>query len=153
MSMMPRAVEHIERLINILQTFPFSLAIPTLIWGLSCMSTTFFEPKMTFRNFLTFDLSLSHSSATKHASRNLGSVTLMFCSPFWMASSNGFFDLTSVMVLLLWFNVGDTANIQNSYHIISMKMSNFACKIQLGLQHKQVHYQTQPNTKTIPHFT
>jgi hypothetical protein len=72
----------------------------------------------------------------------------MFCSPFWMASSNGFFDLTSVMILLLWFNARDTANIQNSYHIISMKMSNFACEIQLGLQHKQVDYQTQLNMKT-----
>ena len=94
----PRAL-HYENA-DILQTFPFSLTIPILIGGLSCMSITFFEPKMTFRNFLTFDLSLSHSSATKQAKRNLGSVTLMFCSPFWMASSNGFFDLTSVMILI-----------------------------------------------------
>ena len=108
-SMMPRAMEHIVRLMNSHRTFPFSLTIPILIWGLSCMSITFFEPKMTFRNFLTFDLSLSHSSATKQAKRNLGSVTLMFCSPFWMASSNGFFDLTSVMILI---NRVGHANIQ-----------------------------------------
>ena len=125
-SMMPRAVEHIERLMNILQTFPFSLTNPTLIWGLSCMSITFFEPKMTFKNFLTFVLSLSHSSATKHAKRNLGSVILMNCSPFWIASNNGFFDLTSIMLFSKSFQ--RTCKYTKIRLGHPKKKSNFACK-------------------------
>ena len=29
------------------------------------------------------------------------------------------------------------------------KKSNFACELLLGLQHQQIHYQTQPNMNTI----
>ena len=115
---------------NILQTFPFSLTNPTLIWGLSCMSITFFEPKITFRNFLTFDLSFSHSSATKHAKRNLGSVILMNCSPFWIASNKGFFDLTSIMIFLLLIQCTWTCKYTKNFDRMDLIFCIFTLAIQ-----------------------
>ena len=52
---------------------------------------TIIKIMMRFRTFIKWAMKEQH----------LGSVTLMFCSPFWMASCNGFFDLTSVMVFFI----------------------------------------------------
>jgi hypothetical protein len=67
---------------------------------------TIIKIMMRFRTFIMWAMKEQH----------LGSVTLMFCSPFWMASSNGFFDLTSVMVLFLLIHLSKTAiTLKNCY--------------------------------------
>jgi hypothetical protein len=121
--MMPRAAEHIERLMNSHRTFPFSLTNPTLIWGLSCMSITFFEPKMTFRNFLTFFIVFAFLGyQASHKKFWVGYLDLLIAIldgfQEWLF---GFYFLHGLTFIV---SLGVSANVQRLCHKISGKRLN-----------------------------